>query len=379
MQRIDNKNQESKTMIFWVLVTFGALVFCSLLVVALVYSSFKGYLYGTNGVFVRYGISIVLGLSSAAFLIGGLKANAAVRGKKFGMAIELGGGAAIAALVIWGSIYSTKQTEFTQGFYLFNSSTNKPIDNQELSLTAMLPNGPQTVMVGAEGYIEFKNLPNKLLGAEVELSIPVEGYNLPDTINSLIFNGETRKIMLLRDNSAMLRFKKSVAYEFIRLIIPLRIMADDAFGNYSELPFANFNRDELINTLAEIPISTNPGDLTLPELQRMFVYVSDEPIYKTELVKSKGTYAERLAGAAMRFTEFYTNFSQLERNYLSDKELNLIHEVRHTLFIERMKNLIGMKISNDETLIPVELEGLFSALVNAEEEMGPFEMYFVTF
>jgi len=81
----------------------------------------------------------------------------------------------------------------------------------------------------------------------------------------------------------------------------------------------------------------------------------------------------------MDFVDFYQNLSQLERSYMSERELTLIHELRASTMIERMKNLIGMSLSDDETLIELEVLDYLKKIKAIESEIGPFEQLFVTF
>jgi hypothetical protein len=365
--------------ILWVAVSAASFMLSVCLVVGMIIAIHLGTLKGEESLFVRYVISIALGISTATLTVGGLKAKAAITGRKLGIHIDLGGAAAVLALTVFGAFYFTTDNSFDQTFYLKESITDRYLSAESMSIVLNLDTGPKTEIVGPGGFIAFKDLPAKLKNTEQTIATNSPSFKLPEEFSRVKLDGQTKEIKVNRKDEVMWSFRRKVNYEIIKLLVPLRLMAGESFGEHPELPVSVYKLPEVIQSILSVPLNHNPGNLSLEDFRKMYVYLPDEPFWKQEWLDARGTFGERLAKTAMDFVDFYQNLSQLERTYMSERELTLIHELRSTLMVERMKNLIGIKLDDDETLIKIELEEYIDKIEALENEIGPFEMLFVTF
>lgn len=366
----------------WVTISAVAFVVCIALTALMLWAKSSGWLSGTDGPFIRFTISIALGAAVAAFTVGGLRAHAALTGEVHGIRVQVGGALAAMTITVVGAFWVTQQNSFAQGFYLSDSSTKKLVTSETATVVLLLNTGPREVMVGANGFAEFRELPMSLFNVEVEAHIKSARFDdLPATKNRIRLNGNAISLELIANHAEMREFKKRVALNVIALLAPLRVLAGDSFGNRDEANSANYSRPEVLNALLAADLYVNPGKMTVENMGKMFVYLFDEPTWRQELLNASGAHHERIARAAHQFSTFYFEINKSDRNYLSDTAQKALHALRYTQYVERFKNSVSLDSNNrpPRNLIEAELKAFLNAISEVERSHGPLNSLLVQF
>lgn len=122
-----------------------------------------------------YIVLIVWGLVCALVLFGVMKSYARVTYKSVGGAIELGGPAAIAALVVLGGFWLVPRTD-TFNITLRPHGPDAPMITSG-KIRAEIGNlPPYTEDIKSNGEADFKSIPHKFHGASVRVLPQVDGY-----------------------------------------------------------------------------------------------------------------------------------------------------------------------------------------------------------
>lgn len=121
-----------------------------------------------------YIVSIVWGLVSALVLFGVMKSYAHVTHKSMGWAIELGGPAAFAALVVVDAFWVFPRTDTFDLTIRPHAPGKQLITSGRIRLE--IGNSAPTSSVNADGEADFKGIPHKYRGAKVRVLPQVDGY-----------------------------------------------------------------------------------------------------------------------------------------------------------------------------------------------------------
>ena len=369
-----------REIIFWTAISGVAFIFSALFIALMLWATHAGWVIGANGPFVRFAISIALGISVATLTVGGLRAFAAISGAAFGFNIEIGGALAAIALTVGSAIYVTQQDGFTQGFYIIDVSTRQAVESDVATVIIQVDSGPIQKPVGPSGYVEFKDLPGRILNSQQNLTLNSDQYVIMDGHTSVRLTGEPIKLEVQKNNAVVREFKKRLHLNLLGLYAPLRVLAGSAYGNFDEAHAARFNDPEVFDALINADLRSDPGQMTYQQLSKLFIYLSVEPTWRNELLNATGSHNDRLARAALRFSDYFNDLSMTGRRYLSPEAMEAINKLRNTLFIERMKNSVGL--SQDqviERIPPLELKQLVSEMINVERIVGPLDQYLVQY
>ena len=121
-----------------------------------------------------YMVAVVWGLVCALVLFGVVKSYAHVTHKSAGLAIEIGGPAAFAALVIVAAFWIVPRND------TFNLTVRPHGPNQPLitsgTVRVEFGNFASTQVVNLNGEADFKGIPHKYRGAKVRILPEVDGY-----------------------------------------------------------------------------------------------------------------------------------------------------------------------------------------------------------
>ena len=121
-----------------------------------------------------YIVAIVWGLVSALVLFGVMKSYAQVTHKSIGWAIELGGPAAFAALVVVGAFWVFPRTDTFDLTIRPHAPGKQLITSGRIRLE--IGNSAPTSVVNANGEADFKGIPHKYRGAKIRVLPQVDGY-----------------------------------------------------------------------------------------------------------------------------------------------------------------------------------------------------------
>jgi hypothetical protein len=128
-----------------------------------------------------YVLLIVLGIAVAIFLFGVLRSTATLTGSQFGYAIDLGGPAVIAVLVVFGGFYLTKATsdEFALTLFLHGGQPASEIAKDAV-IVVDLEGRRDRVSVSAAGELTIKGIPTRLRNAKVPISLESNSFRIKD-------------------------------------------------------------------------------------------------------------------------------------------------------------------------------------------------------
>ena len=128
-----------------------------------------------------YAFYVFLGILAAVACFGVLRSSGKLRGEQFGSQFELGGAAALFALVVGGGMWNESQrqpSEFGFSIYLYENDNPNAVIKSSGELTLLLDER-KTVTIN-QGYADVQRIPQRYNGRRVGYQLNVKGYSLID-------------------------------------------------------------------------------------------------------------------------------------------------------------------------------------------------------
>jgi hypothetical protein len=159
---------------------------------------------------IFYVLLIPMGLSAAAFLFGAMRSYAAYSGKSFGGSIELGGPAALFALVVVGGFYLVPDTTtFGVTVYVHGSGGKQDVvlrNQGEVMIDFEDYRRPEPIR--ENGQATFPGIPAKFRNQVVPIVILAKGFEIADKNKQYEISGKAIYVEVRRDESLAKVFGK---------------------------------------------------------------------------------------------------------------------------------------------------------------------------
>ena len=152
---------------------------------------------------IFYILLIPLGFSSAAFLFGAMRSYATYSGKSISGSFELGGPAALFALVVVGGFYLVPDTStFSVTVYIHGSNGKQDavIRNQG-NVMIDFEDNRRIELIRENGQATFSGIPAKYRNQEVPIVVKAKGFEIADKTKHYQLNGKAIYVEVKGDES----------------------------------------------------------------------------------------------------------------------------------------------------------------------------------
>lgn len=353
-----------KTEFGWSVAGYAILSFASLAV-----ALFVGYYLLTNVQRFQsqtlaqgfYVLLLVLGLSAAAFLFGAMRSTARITGTHWGFAVDVGGPAAMAVLVVIGGFILTKQPdEFDLTIFLRDDGTAKTEDvAKDAKLRTNLGNRPVEQDFAKNGELTIKEIPSSYRGQYLTITFESPTYRLESKSNKYKVPDKGPLIIhVVLDKKKIGEQEKKVRSQ--KLLEPLRAIAiklnentqekstlDDKMNLYKQNP--SDNSWKAVQTEArKLAEETAKGIKLAVEFDSQFVEMGDEIYSITEntfvLSEKKFIHQVRVVknrwNAALRKNEEIVTYKKAKA-LPTDEEVEAWRNDLMTIYAELSKQLLA--------------------------------------
>jgi hypothetical protein len=150
----------------------GAAVF---VVLFFVYLWLLPFLADRGEYFVRYVLFVVLGIDGAVILSAVMRSSSFVNYKERGFSVKVGGPAAVCFLIVWGGIKYVPDTPQTFDVTIRPQSAESAIITAG-SVLIDLDSDRRTQLLSPNGEADFKQIPWRFRGSNVNVLPEIEGY-----------------------------------------------------------------------------------------------------------------------------------------------------------------------------------------------------------
>lgn len=179
MESIDKDQSQPQHLSPWAYVIISA-IFLLVSILLLLLFIYKAPILLESGIKESffYFLLIPLGLSSAAFIFGGMKSYAGFKGKVLSGTLELGGPAVVAVMVVVGGFYLVPHVSTFSVTVRVCDENDQPIKSGNITL--YFGQDTRISPIASNGEANFKEIPFKFKNESSKFSIDIEGYQLFD-------------------------------------------------------------------------------------------------------------------------------------------------------------------------------------------------------
>lgn len=277
-------------------------------------------------------ISLVLmGIFSALALFGYIKSRASLSGNVNGMAIELGGPAALAALVVIGGFFLIPRDQVFDVTVRAVDKLGVPVySDRKAEVLLKLPTGLRTADFTSNGEATIKGIPAKLLNTRHKIIVDIYFYTQSSPEKEYILNHDVIEVPLLHNEGTEIGIlnQKKAHLEFVKLLIPFRLIN----GNTEklEMDLDQYYAPSFVETAQRIELNTKIN-LSDDEKYRYFDILYE---YAPESLNFNGkTYAELIHETAISFRRNISVMSQIDSEGIDPKLQRELIKVSRANFV----------------------------------------------
>ena len=181
---------------------------------------------------VFYVCLVLMGVFSALALFGYIKSKATVAGNVNGLAIELGGPAALAFLVVVGGFYLIPRSDaFDVTIRAVNERGEPVYSDRKAKVLLKLPTGLREAEFTSNGEATIKGIPSDLLNTKQKLVVDIYYFIQENKDRKYILSDDVIEVVLKENpegTTTGILNKQKAHLEILKLLMPYRLISDDS-------------------------------------------------------------------------------------------------------------------------------------------------------